>query len=241
MIMEEAKEEIKKQEQPYLIPGAIVAAGVIIAFAVLYSNPGPKSLPKNDSAAAGAIPQAHVIDAKSLPDDDPSLGNPAAPVTVVEFGDFQCPFCGRFFKTVEAQLIEKYVKTGQVKFVYRDFAFLGDESNWAAEAANCANEEGKYWQYHDYLYSHQKGENEGAFSKENLKQFARELGLNGNQFDMCLDSDKYAKEIEKDTVDGRTAGVSGTPTSFVNGRIITGAVPFAQLAGVIDEELKKVK
>ena len=158
-------------------------------------------------------------------------------MTLVEFGDFQCPFCGRFFKTTEQEIIEQYVKTGKVKFVYRDFAFLGQESQSAAEAAECADDQGKFWQYHDYLYTHQKGENEGAFTKENLKRFARALGLNGAAFDRCVDNGKYREEVEKDTAEGRGAGVSGTPTVFVNGKPITGAVPFAQFKTAIDEAL----
>lgn len=222
---------------PYLVPGAIIVAGAIIGAAVIYTSSPHRVAPERGTAAIGASPKAAVP--ADLAASAPSLGNPDARVTIVEFGDFQCPFCGRFFHTTEPQIIEQYVKTGKARFIYRDFAFLGPESEWAANAAECANEQGKFWQYHDYLFSHQQGENQGAFSKENLKAFARAVGLLDSQFDSCLDSDKYLDAVRRDTEEGRNAGVSGTPGTFVNGRLVQGAVPFAQFQTVIEEELKK--
>ncbi|MBI2056104.1 MAG: DsbA family protein [Candidatus Sungbacteria bacterium] len=222
---------------PFLIPGAIVVSGVLIAGAIIYTNSFGAPAGGNNLAGAGTAP----IIKEDLSDNDPMLGSPEAPVTVVEFADFQCPFCGKFFKTVMPQLTEKYIKTGKVKFVYRDFAFLGEESEFSASAAECAKEQGKYWEYHDYLFGHQNGENQGAFDKKNLKQFARALGLNGGQFDTCLNSDKYLEEVRSDTEAGRAVGVSGTPTTFVNGKAIVGAVPFAQFEAAIAEALKKAK
>ena len=233
--MEELIPESKKESTALLIPAAIVLAGVLVAGAIIYSNRGSGGSP----AAAGLAgeEESAKFDFARLPDDDASLGNPAAPVTIVEFGDFQCPFCGRFFMTTEREVIEQYVKTGKARFVYRDFAFLGPESDWAAMAAECADEQGKFWQYHDYLYSHQRGENEGAFAKANLKQFARAVGLDAAQFDGCLDSEKYRDEVEKDTADGRAAGVRGTPAVFVGNTLITGALPFVEYQKVIDQAL----
>lgn len=105
------------------------------------------------------------------------LGNPNASITLVLYVDFQCPFCGKFFAETEQTALANYVKDGKVKLVSRDFAFLGDESLKAAEAARCAGDQGKFWEYHDYLFTHQKGENQGNFSNLNLKTFAKELGL----------------------------------------------------------------
>ena len=169
----------------------------------------------------------------------PARGTANAPIELIEFADFQCPFCGRFFSTTGKEIIEKYVKTGKAKLVYHDFAFLGEESNWAAEASRCAGDQNKYWQYHDYLYTHQKGENEGAFTKDHLKSFALEIGLNKGDFNNCLDSGKYAKDVANDTEAGRKLGVTGTPTSFVNGKIVQGAVPLAQFESAILEALKQ--
>jgi protein-disulfide isomerase len=228
---------------PYLIPGAILLAGILIAGAVIYGS-SPSSFPSGGqgggkAALEGSGGEKDKPAPANLADDDPTLGDPGAPVSIVEFGDFQCPFCGRFFSTTEKEIIEKYVKTGKARFTYRDFAFLGQESEWAAIAAECADEQGKFWAYHDYLYSHQRGENQGAFSKENLKRFAKEVGLDEKGFNECLDADKYLDEVRKDTEDGRKAGVGGTPSSFVNGYLITGAVPFSVFQQKIDEELEK--
>ncbi|MEK7087440.1 MAG: DsbA family protein [Patescibacteria group bacterium] len=221
------------QTNKYLIPGAIVLAGAVIAVAVLYSvNGSPsKNTSKNETAAIGAMP--------AVTSSDFVLGDQNAPVTIVEYGDFQCPFCGKFFKETESVLRENYIKTGKVKFIYRDFAFLGQESFWAANAARCAGEEGKFWEYHDYLYSNQRGENQGAFSKINLKSFAATLGLDKEKFNSCLDSDKYLEEIKKETKAGADAGVQGTPGVFINNQLYVGALPTATFTQIIDDELNK--
>lgn len=169
----------------------------------------------------------------------PVMGNKDAKVKVVEFADFQCPFCEQWFKTVEANMITDYVKTGKIAFYWRDYPFLGQESNDSANAARCANEQGKFWDYHDYLYNHQGQENSGAFSKDNLKKFAADMGLNTTQFNGCVDSDKYAKDAQADLADGQKAGVNGTPTVFVNGVPIVGAQPYAAFKSAIDAALAK--
>lgn len=221
---------------PYVIPFSIVLAGVIIAGAIMFTNSGKQVGGSNLGAQVGdAVPNE--VDAQSLPGNGPVLGDPNAPVTIVEFADFQCPFCGRFFKTAGREIIETYVKTGKAKFSYRDFAFLGEESEWAAQAARCAGDQGKYWQYHDYLYDHQNGENEGAFAKAKLKGFAAALGLNTAEFNNCLDSGKHEADVKSDTEAGRSFGVSGTPSTFVNGKMITGAVPFSQFQTEIEAAL----
>lgn len=249
MLPDEQKpsEEIKGTSgvtSPYLVPASIIVAGALIAFAVLYSNGGMQQagLPAR-GAQAGAEKEIAGIaapqEAQLYDNSDQFLGNPDAPVTIVEFSDFQCPFCGRFFQAVLPQIIEKYVKTGKVKFVYRDFAFLGEESQWAAEAAECAHEQGKFWEYHDYLFNHQQGENQDAFSKANLKRFAEAVGLDMAMFNGCFDSQKYQDEVRKDSSDGRRLGVSGTPTNFINGKAVVGALPFEEFEKMIEAELTK--
>lgn len=234
------KVEPTQVQTSYLIPGAILVAGFLIAGAVVYSGNAPRNGGQGSTAAVGAGDQK-IAKNVDLEDGDPVLGNPKAPVTIVEFGDYQCPFCGRFFSTTEKQIIETYVKTGKARFIYRDFAFLGPESETAAIATECANEQGKFWQYHDYLFTHQNGENQGAFTGTHLKEFAEKIGLDSAKFNQCLDTAKYKDEVAKDTEAGRLLGVSGTPTTFVNGKMITGAVPFAQFQSLIDEELKKAQ
>lgn len=169
----------------------------------------------------------------------PVMGNKDAKVKVIEFADFQCPFCQQWFKNVETSLMNDYVKTGKIAFYWRDYPFLGQESNYAASAGRCANEQGKFWDFHDYLYNHQGQENSGAFSKDNLKQFAASLGLNTDQFNSCLDSDKYAKDYQTDLSDGQKAGVNGTPTVFINGVPLVGAQPYTAFKTAIDQALAK--
>ena len=237
--MEETEKEIAEAspQQPtagnvYLVPGAIIVAGLLIAGAVVYSNaPRSTSPDRNTAAIGGSI-------AGDLSDDDPLLGDPQAPVTMVEFGDFQCPFCRRLFETTLSDIKEKYVATGKVKFIYRDFPLssIHSEAEKAAEAGECADEQGKFWALHDLLY-----ERQDALGVANYKKWAAEIGLNAQQFNECLDSGKYAEEVAKDLADGQAAGVNGTPATFINGRLVSGAVPFAQFEVIIEEELKKSK
>lgn len=133
------------------------------------------------------------------------------------------------------QLEETEVAEGRVKLVWRNMAFLGQESVWAAEAAQCAAEQGQFWPYHDKLFMEQAGENQGAFSKENLKRFAREIGLQPAPFDACLDSDRYADSIRAERQAGQQKGVRSTPTLFINDQIKLEGVPtYDRLRQAID-------
>lgn len=176
--------------------------------------------------------------------DLPVLGNKKAKVQIVEFADFQCPFCEKWYQEVEKNLKKDYVDKGLATFSFRHFAFLGQESTDAANASECANEQDKFWEYHDYLYQNQKGENQGAFSVVNLKQFAATLGLDTAAFDSCLDSNKYSKVVEDDIAASQKAGVNGTPVTFINGRMMqnggnsAGALPYSEFKKFVDEELK---
>lgn len=176
---------------------------------------------------------------KELSGNEPFLGQPNAPVIMVEFADFQCPFCKKFFDQTFQQIKQKYIDTGKVKLIFVDFAFLGQESVDAAEAAKCANDQGKFWEYHDALYTNQSGENLGAFSLTKLKGFARELGLNQVQFDECLTSDKYEKEVQDEFALAKKYGVNSTPTVFIENQVIKGAKPFDVFEQVIESVLKK--
>jgi cyclophilin family peptidyl-prolyl cis-trans isomerase len=122
-----------------------------------------------------------------------------------------------FATDVLRQLDEKYIKTGRIRFVYRYMAFLGSESQWAGEAAECAGEQGKFWDYHDKLFASQQSENQGAFSKDNLKKFAADLKLDTTLFNQCLDSGKFADKIRKSSQDANQLGIDGTPTVFISG------------------------
>lgn len=163
------------------------------------------------------------------------ISSDSAKLSIVEFGDYQCPACGAAHPVVKRVLSDYKDK---VNFVFRNFAFLGQESTWAAEAAECSAEQGKFWEYHDYLYEHQSGENKGAFSKDHLKDFAKFLGLKTDQFNSCLDSDKYSNVVSSDLSDGQKAGVNSTPTFFINGQKNVGVLSYEQFKNILDAQLK---
>lgn len=237
--MEEEKTETKEdQSSRALIPGSIILAGLIIASAVLYTSANKNGLSLLGSPAEVRKALSENIEKNpDLTDDDPFLGNPDAPVTVVEFSDFQCPYCRSFFEETEPRIIEQYVKTGKVKFVYRDFPLTGrhEHAQKAAEAGECADEQSKFWEYHDLIFRRQN-----ELGAENFKAWARELGMNAEQFDACLDSGKYLDEVRDDFEDGQSFGVNGTPAVFVNGSLVPGgARPFSVFRQIIEEELAK--
>ena len=158
-------------------------------------------------------------------------------MVVVEYGDFQCPACQYFFQTSVKQLKEEYVKSGKVRFVFRQFAFLGDESQWAAESSECANEQGRFWDYYDKLYQEQNGENVGIFSKDNLKKFAVDLKLDVADFNQCLDAGRYTEKVKQETQEGQQAGVRGTPSVFVNGQYVEEGINYPTLKAAVEAAL----
>ncbi|MBW3012750.1 DsbA family protein [Candidatus Woesearchaeota archaeon] len=174
-------------------------------------------------------------------DDDPSIGPDDAKVTVIEFGCYSCPYTREAQPIVE-QLVEQY--KDQVKFVFRDFPIeqIHGDASVHSEAANCALEQGKFWEMHELIFVEQGTCGEGALSPEqHINDAANRLGLNMLQFTMCMKTNKYADEIEKDFNDGIKAGVSGTPTFFINDRTIIGPKPIKAFQKIIDEELAKAK
>jgi protein-disulfide isomerase len=189
-------------------------------------------------------PSIKLIDASV--DDDPIIGEQNAPITIIEFSDFQCPFCARFHEQTLPLILEQYVETGKVKFVYRDFPIQSSHPNAmpAAAASECAHEQEKYWEYHDELF-----ENQGIWNNMEItsaitvfKEYATKLELNQEQFDSCLDSGKYIEEVNKDLKDGQNYGITGTPGFFIgneqDGFIqLTGARPFEAFKSVIDSQL----
>lgn len=189
------------------------------------NNPAQNSPPKANAA----------LDMKTLADDDPFKGDANAPVTIVEWSDFQCPFCSRFYKDTLSQIEEKYVKTGKVKLVYRDFPLsFHPFAQKAAEAAECANEHGKFWEMHDKIF-----DNQATLSIENLKTWAGVIGLDTGSFNDCLDSGKMAGEVQKDLNDGTSAGIRGTPGFIINGVSISGAQPYANFEAAIEAALNR--
>jgi len=175
--------------------------------------------------------------------DAPSLGRADAPVTLVEFSDFQCPFCGRFFATTLPALKQDYIDTGKLRYVFRDFPLdqLHPNARNAAAAAHCAGEQGKYWEMHDVLFQNQR-----ALAPTQLTEYARTVGVAGPEFGQCVASGRYASQIERGLTDGAAAGVQGTP-GFVIGRTmaadtvegtpIRGAQPVETFRRIIEQWL----
>jgi len=238
------KVEVSKLDwTKFILPGAIVLAGMMISAAVIYSNGGFSKL-----TAGGVGGEVRVKDAavaqkvKVSVDDDAYLGNKNAPVTIIEFSDFQCPFCRSFWRDTLPLIKSEYIDTGKVRLVYRDFPLnFHPGAMPAAQGAECAREQGKFWEMHDKIFSEQDKQGSGTiqFSISDIKRWASGIVLDTGKFNSCLDSGKYADEVNKDIKAGQSAGVTGTPSFFINGRLIVGAQPFNAFKAIIDEELKK--
>lgn len=168
----------------------------------------------------------------------PPLGNPIAPVKIFIFADYQCPFCKKLFDESETKIRNEFISKGLAVIYFKDYAFLGEESLLAANAARCANEQGKFWEYHDLLFTKQGGENSGAFSKENLKTFAKEIELDAIKFNECVDKSKYKDLVVNDTKNGTGLGIKGTPYLFINKQTIEGAYPYGEIRTIILKELQ---
>lgn len=230
------------------------AIQIILLVVIIYqiNDLGAVAPGTDNENGAPNVPQPNAptptLDMAELLDDDDVKGEDDAPVTIVEFSEFECPFCGAYYGSNEEvmdylksknpsweaaypKIIEEYVKTGKVKYVVRDF-IVHSSAQKAAEAAECAGEQEKYWEMHDMLF-----ENQENLDTASLKRYAREIGLNTNDFNTCLDSGEMASEVQKDFLDGQKAGVQGTPAFIINGKLLSGAQPFTVFKQVIDAEL----
>lgn len=223
---------------------SIVAAAVIIGGALIYSA-GLKNTPPSQQANAGEVVNAGAPQI----DDDVILGKENAPVTVFIFGDYQCPYCGKFFEETESLIRKDYVEAGKVKMVYKDLAFLGEESFAAAQAAECARDQKKYWQYHDALYEIEykesllgNNEGNGNLNRTTFEKIASDLKMDTVEFLKCFDSKKYESEVQKDTQEARLVmNQASTPTIFVNDKIFQGALPYSTFKDAIDAALAQSK
>lgn len=219
----------------YFFPAAILLTGIIISIAIFWNkNVVKKSVPS--AILPIDITGKERIEIKTS-SNDPVIGNPKAPLTIVEFYDFQCGYCKIFAQETLPEIIDKYVKTGKVKVIFKDFAILGEDSKSAAIAANCAYEQNKFLEFHDGLYS-LKDTNK-TFSSENIFSLAQKLNLNIVKFNDCIGLSKNKDSVEQDTKQGKLSGVTGTPTIFINGLKISGAQSFPILASIIDQESNK--
>jgi len=209
--------------------GFIVAGALLIAFALI--------LPNLKSAAEVVVPEK-----VSRPAGEGlTLGDTSAPARIEVFEDFQCPACKQFSESIEPQVLEKLVATGKAYYIFQNYAFIdtnsaAKESRGAANASLCANEQGKFWEYHDVLFANWNGENQGAFKDANLVGFAKALGLNVTDFQSCVDDVRYRAEVQASFDNGVSMGVNGTPSVFVNGVMITpGYIPsFEDIAAAVE-------
>ena len=212
---QERREKMQRQQQRQrlITIGLIMLGAALVVFAVIWPQLRP-------------VGEIVTVTPAALPDADGlSLGDPNAPVIIDVFEDFQCPACQRFTENTEPLIIQNLVASGQARYVFHNYPFLDGngagstgESDQAANAAMCANEQDKFWEMHSILYANWNGENQGAFSSRRLQAMAESLGLDLDAFNSCFNSNKYEAEIQADFDLGGQMGVSGTPTVFVNGQ-----------------------
>ena len=182
----------------------------------------------------GAAQSPSLKDILASLEKGPLLGSASAPVTIVEFSDFRCSFCKKFWADTLPKLKKAYFEKGTVQFVFRHFAILGKQSEQAALASECAAEQGKFWQYHDKLFANQAAL---GFSESKLKGYAGELRLQQAKFDGCLTTGKYKSKVEQETVTAAYLGGRGTPMFLVNEWLLVGAQPFETFEKAIDQML----
>ena len=179
-----------------------------------------------------------------LANGSPILGNANAPVTLIEFGDYQCHFCDVFFHSTDDDILKNYVETGKVKMIFKDYNIIGPDSVSASHGAHCANDQGLFWEYHDILYSNWTGENNGWASSENLGKFAQEIGLDMDVWSECMSYGIHSQTILASNEDAKSLELTGTPAFFVIGpdgktTRLFGAQPFETFEKVFENELKK--
>lgn len=237
------KEEALMTISPTLLTYALVAVvfllvGVVIGTSLNQNSLTPAEVERivrtvladTDFAAAASSPAT--VDRFELVDNDPYMGDENAPIVMVEFSDFRCPYCGRHYQQTLAPLLENY---GQyIRYVYRDMAILSPESVVAAQAGECAAQQGKFWEVHNIFFS-----NQDSLNEDYIRQVALEQGLDMAAFEACLNADATIKEVEADRIDGYINGVEGTPGFFINGNFVRGAQPYEVFEAYIVRELER--
>lgn len=234
--------ENQEKSSNWLLPASILIAALLIAGSVIYSNGVKNYKPLIQQEAK--LNQNNQTEEIKLTENDVILGNADAKVTIVEFGDFQCSYCVKFFKETAPLIRKNYVETGKAKMVFKPLAFLGEESTSAALAAICAKDQGKFWEYHDALFRVEYEEmakgiqsgNNGNLNPDLFKKIASNLKMDVNQFTSCFDSKKYEDVLSENSRAAEAAmnGRVSTPTLFVNSQMIQGAQPYSVFEAAID-------
>jgi protein-disulfide isomerase len=231
---------------PSLAIGAGIASiSIIIVFLALDGIMDEPKLIIEQPSVTQETTSTNIVSNTFTANGSPILGDPDAPITLIEFGDYQCHFCNVHFHNTEHNLLENYIETGKVKMIFKDFTIIGPDSINAAHGAHCANDQGKFWQYHDILYNNWTGENNGWASSDNLLRFAQEIELDVDQWSDCMIDEKHSKTIVDSNKDARDLGITGTPAFFVIGpdnkiTKISGAQPYENFENIFNLELEKL-
>lgn len=213
----------------------VVAIAAFSAAAFMGGSNSKASTNSTSSNSASANQSSQPISlARRIAGDPMAIGNLNAPVVLVEYSEFQCPFCGLFTRDTQPTLIKKFVQNGILRIEWRDFPYLGPESNTAALAARAAANQGKFWEYHDALFAHQFFPNSNHLTEAYLTSIAKKLGLNIARFTVDLHSSATKAAVDKDFTEGQNIGVTGTPSFLVNSTPIVGAQPLQVFAQAID-------
>ena len=230
---------------PSLAIGAIIASITIVAV-ILATNGslGEQELLIEPTPKIEQMGPAKITMDTFVLNGSPILGDPNAPITLVEFGDYQCHYCNVFFQSIEKEIIKNYVETGKVKIIFKDYNIIGPDSINASHGAHCANEQELFWEYHDILYSNWEGENNGWASSNNLRIFAEEINADVDKWTECMNEKTHSKVIIDSNNDAKSLELTGTPAFFVinsNGEVskLFGAQPFEIFEKVFDKELEK--
>jgi len=228
---------------PSLGIGAVIASVVIMGIFFGF-NQNETGLVLEPTPIVEQMGPAKVTMGTFLDNGSPILGSIDAPITLVEFGDYQCHFCNVFFHSTENKILQKYVETGKVKMIFKDFNIIGPDSVNASHGAHCAKDQGLFWEYHDILYSNWTGENNGWASSENLLKFAQEINLNVDQWSECMVNGANSQIILSSNENARSLELTGTPAFFVIGpdgktTRLFGAQPFETFENIFEIELKK--
>ena len=233
---------------PSLAIGAIIS-GICIAiafFGVGDVSESPEPLIEKqliESESLDEKPQEITL-TSFFDNGSPILGDPNAPITLVEFGDYQCHFCNVYYKNTEHKIFNEYVMTGKVNIIFKDYTIIGADSTVAALGAHCAQEQGKFWEYHNTLFDNYGGENNGWAGQENVFRFAEDIGLDMNKFIECNNNEVYLEKISISNNDARTLGITGTPAFYVislsNQQIefISGAQPYEVFENIFNSMLE---
>ena len=226
-------------KKPLIVGGIVAVVIAVIAVSALNYN-NTETMMENTDTDSSVSPLSF---SNLITSDTPLKGDPSAPITLIEFGDFQCPNCGRFARDTSPQIESSYVESGKVSMAFKHFTVVGPDSKPAAMASQCANDQGMFWEFHDELYNNQGHENSGWANIDNLKQIASNMGLDTQSFDSCLDSNKYESLVENDLNLAKQLDFRGTPSFLIlkndgsQPQALTGAYPYATFEKIFDEIL----